>query len=420
MEQANIIWSFLVAALLGFLIGLERERKRETSGSIFAGIRTFPLMALFGAVSGQLAQLTNILVVGVSLAVFGALLIPAYWRASSGAKIGGTSEIAALVTFGLGVVAGLNYFVAALAGAVIATALLSLKEELHTFAGALNRADLFAVVQFAAVSLVILPLVPNASYGPWGVWNPNRIWLLVVLISGISFVGYVTAKLIGARRGIGLSGLVGGLASSTAVTLSFTERSKANPVLSMILAVGVLAASAVMIPRLLVILAVVQPNLVIPVLLPFGTLWLVTTIGALIIYRRSQRQSVEGAELNNPFELKSALQFALLFALILLLAKAAEELLGERGVYGVSALGGLAQMDAITLALAGQVKNGLDVAVAAKGLALAAASNSLFKAGLALTLGSRIFGQAILLTMLVAAVAAVATAWFLPVLSFTF
>lgn len=414
MDPAGVIWSFLVATLLGFLIGLERERKRERLGSIFAGVRTFTLFALYGAVIGQLAQLTSLLLAVVGLLALGLLILIGYWRSSAGEKIGGTSEVAALVTFGLGLLAGYDQLVVALAGAVLTTAVLSLKEELHTLAGAITRADLYAVVQFAAVSLVILPIVPDENLGPWGVWNPRTIWLLVVLISGISFVGYVAAKVIGAKRGIGLSGLLGGMASSTAVTLSFSERSKANPGLSLVLAVGVLGASAVTVPRLLILLSIVQPNLVVPLLLPFAALFIVTTVGGALVYQLSRRQSVAGAQLNNPFELKTALTFALLFAIILFAARAAQEFFGAGGLYVASAIAGLTQLDAITLTLGQEVGKGLDVAVAVRALSIAIAGNNLFKAGLALTLGSRAFGQAVLVTLVLAGAACVAAAWLLP------
>jgi uncharacterized membrane protein (DUF4010 family) len=411
---AAVIWSLLVATLLGFLIGLERERKREIQGSIFAGIRTFPLIALFGAVVGQLMEVAGpFLLVGAFLAL-AVLVALAYWRETAGEKVGGTTEVAVLVAFGLGVMAGLGQAVPALAGAVIATGVLSLKQELRHLSVAATRQDLFAVVQFAAVSLVVLPLVPDEPFGPWGVWNPRTIWLLVVLISGVSFVGYILTKAIGARRGIGLSGLLGGVASSTAVTLSFSENSRRRPELSSVYAVGVLAATAVMAPRLVAILGLVQPRLIVPSLLPLAAIFLVAVIGAVLALRRSARSEAAEARISNPFELKTALQFALLFAVVLLVARAAQEYFGAAGVYLASVLAGITQLDAIAVSLAIQVGDGLDTTIAARGLALAVAANSLFKAGLALTLGAPIFGKSVLLTLLLAAAAGVAVAFLVP------
>ncbi len=414
MDSKQVILSFLVAVLLGFLIGLERERKRETQGSIFAGIRTFPLIALFGAVVGTLTQVVSPWVLVASFLPLAVLIAMAYWRETVGEKIGGTTQVAVLVAYGLGVLAGYGQFIPALAGAVITTGMLSMRTELRRLAGAVSREDLYAVVQFAVVSLVVLPLVPNETFGPWGVWNPRTIWLLVVLISGLSFVGYVASKLIGATRGIGWSGLLGGLASSTAVTMSFSERSKKQPTLAIVYAIGVLAASAVMVPRLWVLLGVLQPRLIVPTLIPLGVLFVITTVGGLTALRKRNRDRLEGVKVTNPFELRTALQFAVLFSIILLAAKAAQVYLGEQGLYLASALAGVTQLDAITLTLAHQVGTGLDVHVAARGLAIAAATNSLFKAGIALTIGSRPFGRSVLVTLLLAAVGCIAAAWLIP------
>ncbi len=414
MDSKQVILSFLVAVLLGFLIGLERERKRESQGSIFAGIRTFPLIALFGAVVGVLTQAVSSWVLVASFLPMAVLIALAYWRETVGTKVGGTTQVAVLVAYGLGVLAGYGEFVPALAGSVITTGMLSMRTELRQLAGALSREDLYAVVQFAVVSLVILPLVPNETFGPWGVWNPRTIWLLVVLISGLSFVGYVASKLIGATRGIGWSGLLGGLASSTAVTMSFSERSKKQPALAIVYAIGVLAASAVMVPRLWVLLGVLQPKIIPPTLISLGVLFVITTLGGLTALRERNREHLEGAKVNNPFELRTALQFAVLFAAILLAAKAAQVYLGAGGLYLASALAGVTQLDAITLTLAHQVGTGLDVHVAARSLAIAAATNSLFKAGLALTIGTRRFGRSVLTTLLLAAVGCIAAAWLLP------
>ena len=411
MENAAAIWSLLVATLSGLLIGLERERKRETRGSIFAGIRTFPLIALLGAVCGQLSPEVGSIVVALGLAVLGVLLGLAYWRTSAGEKVGGTSEIAALVTFGLGVLAGLGHLTVAIAGAVIVTGVLSLRDELHQLSQAVSREDLFATVQFAAVSLLILPLVPSRPLGPWGVWNPHTIWLQVVLISSISFIGYLAAKLVGTARSIGLGGILGGLVSSTAVTLSYSRRSRSNPALGQLLAAGVLLASAVMVVRILVLLSVVAPALVVPALAPLATLFGVSLVGCAFVYRTSQKQPVGELTMKNPFELKTALQFALIFAVILLLARAAEVYLGAGGVYLASVLAGFARPDAMALTLGQQAQGGLEAAVAVRGLTLAVVSNTLFKAGLALSFGHKGFGRVVVITLLLAALAALAVAW---------
>ena len=416
MNTSGIISSFLIAALLGLLIGLERERKREQRGSLFAGITTFPLIALFGALSSELTTLfDSVLILIIAFIPIAIITALAYWRESSGDKVSGTSHFAVLVTFVLGVLAGHGEHVPALAGAVIVTGILSIRDELRVMVGGLTREDMYAVVQFAAVSLVVLPLVPNEAFGPWQVWNPRSIWLLVVLISGVSFVGYLLSKVISAERGIGFSGIIGGIASSTAVTLSFSERSKSNAPLAMMFASGVLVATAVSMMRLLVLIGVVEKQLLVTVLPAIVVYCLITAVGGWLIFRSNQSASVEGAKLSNPFELRTALKFAVLFALILLISRAAQEFFGDSGVFLASSLAGVTQLDAITLALSKQVGQGLDPATAAKGLSIALMTNSLFKSSLAISLGNRRYARSITIVLVIAGVCALVVAWFFPV-----
>lgn len=414
LTTPNVIVTFLVAVSLGFFIGLERERKRVPDISIFAGVRTFPLISLFGAVVGVLALLTSPWVLVGSFLPVGLLIGLVYWRESAQGWLGGTTEFAVLVAFALGALAGYGLWVAALAGAVLTTGILSLRDELRRFAGAVSQADLFAVVQFAVVSAVILPLVPDQQFGPWGVWNPRSIWLLVVLISGLSFIGYIAAKLVGAGRGLLLSGLLGGVASSTAVMLGFSERSKREPSAARIFAGGALAASVVTVPRLLVLLVVLEPTLALPALLPLGAAFLVTVLGTVVVYTRNRRKDQAAITVSNPFELRVALQFAALFALVLLLVRASQEYLGAGGFYLVNFLAGITQLDAITLTLAGEVGSGLSPVTATRGLAFALAANNLFKTVLAVTIGGRAFATTVAGTLLAAAVAALAVAFLVP------
>jgi uncharacterized membrane protein (DUF4010 family) len=404
------IWSMVVAVLLGALVGLERERKRERVSTLFAGVRTFTLIALLGGIAGILADPLGVAPLLLAFGALSALVSLGYWRESAGDKLGATTGVAALVTFGLGVLAGLDAYVPALAGAVLVTGVLSLREELHGLAGGLTRDDLLAVVRFAAVSLVVLPLVPDEPMGPWDVWNPRTIWLLVVLISGVSFAGYVAIKWVGAKRGIGLSGLLGGLASSTATTLAMAERTRDAPTLAPTFAVGALAASAVAAPRLLVLVGVVRPSLLPYLLAPIGAAFAVLTVIGLWVARR-QVDAGRDIALTNPFELRPALQFAALFAVIALLVRAAQEWSGTSGVLVASALAGITQLDAIALSLADQARGGLDPVLAGRALGFAFAANALFKALLAWTVGGAGLGRRVLPALLVAAVVAASAGW---------
>ena len=416
--SVSAIWSLLVAALLGFLIGLERERKREMQGSIFAGIRTFPIIAIFGAIIGLLTNDhgTAVLITGlVAITVMAAL---AYWRESSGEKIGGTTGFAVLVTFGLGAFAALNLVGAALAGAIIVTGLLSMRKELRDLSNTVTRQDLFAVVQFAAVSLIVLPLVPDESCGPWGVWNPRSIWLQVVLISGISFLGYVAMKLAGPQRGSVLSGVLGGFASSTAVMLTFSRRSAENPQLSGTFSFAALAASTTSVIRIYVIIALIEPALANAAIMPLAAIMLTCAIGGLAGQLRRREAHSEDVQISNPFELRTALEFALIYAAILLATKAAGEWLGTGGIYMASFLGGIIRPDAIALSLTGTAFESLDLTVAVRALTLAIAVNCVFKATVGSTLGSRQFRRSVVATLVIAALAGIAVAWLLPPLQF--
>jgi uncharacterized membrane protein (DUF4010 family) len=404
------IWSLLVATLLGLMIGLERERKRERASTLFAGVRTFTLIALLGALSGTLLDPIGVAPLLLTLAALTTLVALGYWRESAGERVGATTEVAALLTFGLGVLAGLGDHVPALAGAVIVTAVLSLRQELHDLAGDLTRDDLLAVVRFAVVSLVVLPLLPDQPFGPWGVWNPRTIWWLVVLISGVSFLGYLAIKLVGPRRGIPLSGVLGGLTSSTAVTLAFAQRSREAAPLLPILAVGTIAASAVAGPRLLLVLGVVAPSFLVAAAVPIVAATAVLGLALAIADWRSDEAEAD-MTIRNPFELRSALVFAGLFALIVLVVQAARETLGESGVLLAATLAGLTDLDAISLSLAEQSGSGLSQLVASRGLALAVAANALFKGAMSWSIGGTRMGRRVLPWLLASGAAAIAAAW---------
>ena len=404
------IWSMLVATLLGVLIGLDRERKRTRQETLFAGVRTFALVALLGSTSGLLIEPAGVWPTIVSFAGLSLLIGLGYWRESAGAKLGATTQVAALVTFVLGVLAGIGVYVPALAGAVLVTGVLSLREELHGLAGGLTRDDLFAVVRFAAVSLIVLPLVPDEALGPWGVWNPRTIWLLVVLISGVSFVGYVAMKWIGTKRGVGLAGLLGGLASSTATTWALAERSRDAPGLAPTFAVGTLAASAVAAPRLLVLIGVVRPSMIVVSAVPLAAAFVVLTLLGTWQARR-QGDASSAVDVRNPFELRPALAFAAFYAIIALVLRAAQEWLGTSGILLASTLAGVTQLDAITLSLADQVRGGLDPVLAGQALGLAFAANSVFKAALGWAVGGAALGRRVLPALLLAGGAAAAAGW---------
>jgi uncharacterized membrane protein (DUF4010 family) len=321
--------------------------------------------------------------------------------------VGVTGVMASLLTFAFGAMATLGYGELAAAGAVVTTILLGIKPTLHRWVRALEEKELLAVLKLLLISLVILPLLPNQGYGPWEALNPYRIWWMVVLIAGISFVGYFATKLIGARRGLMATGLFGGLASSTAVTVNFSRLARAGKGSEDILSAGILLAGATMFPRVLIVTSVFNWTLATALLWPLVAMTIVNYLGAGVFWYRSGRSTSQdsGARLKNPFELKPALLFAGLLAAIMLLSRALSEFFGDTGIYLLAAASGIADVDAITLSLADMTENTLAVPVAALAVLLAAFVNASVKAGLSLGIGGLSVGSRVaVVTVLVVGV----------------
>lgn len=394
-EYADLFYRFGVALLLGMLIGIEREHSRTHLGNkMFAGVRTFALISLVGCMGAFIGDRMNssVFLVAVVLVV-GAWIALAYITIAKLGQVGITTEVSALVALLAGVLCYLDYVVLASAVAVTATLLLSLKPALHSFATALSREDVYATLKFAVISIIVLPLLPNQSFGPppFDVLNPNRIWLMVVFISGISFAGYVLMKVVSADKGIGLTGLLGGLVSSTAVTLSLSRRSKTQAVFVRSFALAVTAAWTIMFPRVLIQVGVVNPGLLMVVAIPLllQTALLLLYLGYL--FRTRSENKEEQVEVENPFELKPAFAFGLLYAVILLVARAGEIYFGNTGIYISSLLAGIADVNAITLTMAelSLSPEGLAPTVAAQAIMLAIMSNTVVKTILVFSTGSR-------------------------------
>ena len=411
-DPVAILGRFGAALALGLLIGTQREfqHRREENGasSPYAGIRTFPLLALMGGLGAVLsAAFGSPWILAAVLLAGGAFAVAAYRAGVARGDTGLTTEVAVFVTALLGALCLTADLGVVVAVGVAVAILLELKPESRRFVRALKEDELEAALKFAAVSALILPVLPDETYGPppFDVVSPFKVWLMVVFISGISFLGYVLTKVVGATRGVGLTGLVGGLASSTATTLSFAERSKAKAALSGALAMGVFAAWAVMFARVLVEAGVVNPALL-------GAVWPAITAGgvaglayAAFLWVRNRKAEEEGeadpeeeAAFTNPFELKSALAFGALYAVILVGSKAAEMYLGTTGLYASAIASGLADVDAVTLSMAELSRPGGSVGLdtAATAVTLAAASNTVVKGGIVVATGSAAMRKAII------------------------
>ncbi|MDR7554571.1 MAG: DUF4010 domain-containing protein [Armatimonadota bacterium] len=389
-----VLLRLVVAAALGGLIGIERERAEGTGSPQFAGVRTFPLFSVLGAVvalaSGQIGS-----AVIAGFAAVAALVVVSYLR-SSRRDIGTTTETAALATYWVGVLAGAGALLLAAVLGIGMTVLLASKERLEAFPRGLSRDEVQAALVLAVIAAVVLPLLPDARYGPWGVWNPRHLWGMVVLVCGLSFVAFVGMRIWGEARGLYASGLLGGLVSSTAVTVSLATRSREEPVRAVPLAAAAGLASLVMLVRVGVLAAVAGPA-VLPLLLPFLGAALAAggaVVGALARRPAPARAGAPG--LGSPFRLSHAMRFAALYALVLLAVEAAARYTGAWGVAAAALLAGLTDVDAITLALASAAGGDLRSDLAARAIALAVLSNTVAKAAYAAWLGSPAFRRAIL------------------------
>src|SRR5205823_4094404 len=298
------------------------------------------------------------------------------------------TESAALATYWVGAMAGAGALVLAAAVGITIAVLLASKERLEAFPRAMTREELRATLTLAVLAAVILPLLPDRSYGPWGVWNPRKIWLVVVFVCALSFLAFLAVRFWGAKKGVYLTGLLGGLASSTAVTVSFASQSRDTERGGMPLAIGAGLACVLMLFRIAVLAGIGGPA-VLPRLWPFLAAAAAGAIVAIVLLaRRARSANAQESGLHNPFQLKEAIRFGFIFALVLLAVEAARRYLGSWGIFVAAILAGFVDVDAITLSLSGMSARGMPVETAAGGIAVAALANTAAKAGYAAWRGS--------------------------------
>ncbi len=400
--ELELFTRFGIALFIGFLIGLEREyAAKDRDRTLMAGVRTHSLLGITGAVAALVGQQINSEwgFIAVTL-VTGSLIIVGYGVEAAHGERGLTSEVAALLSYFSGALCYWNQIPLAVALGVTTMGLLSLKPEMHTFAHRLTREDVYATLKFAVISAIVLPVLPNQAIGPapWDALNPYAIWRMAVLISGLSFIGYALMKVIKSEQAISLTGLLGGLVSSTAVTLSFTQRSREREELSRAFAMGVFLAWTVMFARVLVIVGLLYAPLLKELWPPLGAGMGFGLLYSFYLYQMQRRaETTQEIALSNPFKLGPAFQFALIYAVILLIARSAQLYVGAAGLYLSSALAGLTTVDAITLSLTELVRAGhLAPEIAAQGIILAALVNTLLKGGLVWTSGSPALRKALL------------------------
>jgi len=399
---------FVIALLIGALIGIEREKTQRQSGQESAtGIRTFILIAQAGAIAAWLSREASQPLVFVAIGVVSAALVLAGYRAHVNkvpGAFGLTTEFAAVVTYLLGGVALFGYPRLAVGLAIVTSTVLAFRNILHGVVERIGWADIFAALKLLIVIFIVLPVVPREPVDPWGVLNPYTMTWLVIMIAGLSLLGYVIARWLGPGRGAVVTGLAGGLVSSTAVTLSLSRRSAdtRDAAAGAAFAGGILLAWAVMFVRVIVEAFVVNSALARHLVVPMGVMALFATAGAILSLRAGGRVNGTGKSLvlKNPFSLSFAVKFALLFAAVTVVANRAQELVSERAVYAVAAIAGLTDVDAITLSMAREVDHA-SPSTAITAITIAVLANTLVKTGLVWWLGSRALLARILPTALV-------------------
>ena len=397
--ESRQLEALALATAIGLLMGLERERRPNA----LAGVRTFGLTGLLGAIAALLGeQLATPAFLIAGFALVALMIIAANFRNPEPDDPGTTSVIALLVCYALGAMVWLGHGRLAVMAAVGTTMLLYFKSELRGVASRLTAQDWRSVLQFSVLSLIVLPILPNRGFGPYEAINPHQVWLMVVLISGISLAGYMALRLVGARYGAPLLGLLGGLVSSTATTMVFARHARENPALSATASLVILLANLIMVVRILAIAGALSAP-VVP-LLAAGCVPAML-IGAIVLARDWRQLAGKGAlpvpETGNPAELHTAMGFGLIYATVLLCAAWLSDVAGQGGLYLLALASGMTDVDAITLStlrLHGVGK--VETSAAAIAIQLAMLANLTFKAGLAFTLGGPALGRRVLAGML--------------------
>jgi uncharacterized membrane protein (DUF4010 family) len=394
----QIAWHGAMVLLMGLLIGIEREHSVGEEEPLFAGVRTFPIIGLIGYLCGLLTQAGFTWVLPVALAGTCAIVVTFYAARVGGPHKGATTEFVGILAFILGALTALGFLIPAATFAVVTTLLLSFKALLHHFAEKIQKEELYAILKFGIVSVIVLPLLPNRTYGPFNVLNPRLIWSMVVLISAVSMIGYLLMHWLGARQGVAVTGLVGGFASSTALTFDLAHRAReAGEGLAKCFALGIVIASTVMFPRQLLLSFVLDPRLAYALILPMA-LPVVAGAGAgVFLWKQKGAEQEAVLEVKNPMELGSAIKFGLFFAVVLFVSRVAYQYYGASGMDVAGALAGLADVDAFTISAAGLAQQGvLGHGTAGGSILLAGAMNTLVKGGIAAVLGGPALRRVIL------------------------
>jgi len=379
-----------IALAVGLTIGLERGWKERDApeGSRVAGWRTFGLVGLAGGLLADLAGASPV-AFALALATVAAVIVAAEWRHPPNGDRSATTTIAIIVTFALGGLAGAGHQVEAAAGAVVTAIVLSAKSVLHDWLKRMDEREFRALLQFLLIAVVVLPLLPNEGYGPGGALNPRRIWTFVVILAGLSFAGYAAMRIWGERAGTLLTAALGGVVASTAVTIDFSRRAGRGLSTPRLLAAGIVIASGVSFVRTAVLVGIFEIRLLPAVIGPLAAMSALSAFLTWLLWRRAPHQTAEAPvrNLGNPLELGAAIRLGLVLAVILALFEWLRGQVGTTGLAALSALSGLADIDATTISLCRLVGEGMEVGPASLMLLAGLAANAILKLAVAAVVG---------------------------------
>lgn len=413
MSEQELLTRLAVALAIGLLVGLERgwHTRDEDEQKRAAGLRTFALSGLLGGVSAAVGAATNPLVIGFAFLGFVAAFTAFHLlEARLEHNVGATSVVAGMLTFMLGAYAGIGELRVAVACGVAMTVLLALREQLHGWVERLRWEEIRAVLTLLAMTFLLLPVLPNRTIDPWSVLNPAEIWIMAIVIAAISFGGYIAVRVLGERLGILAASIAGGLASSTATTLTLARLARAEPAAWRLLAGGILAAGVVMVARVVVVAAALNRDLVEPLLIPLATAAGTLAAGSAFLFLIGAKDTRTDLAISNPLEIGTALKLAAFIALVLVGTGIARETAGDAGVVLLAALSGIADVDAVTISMARLSGGELSIGTASEAIAIALTVNTLAKAVMATSAGGLRLGMTVT-AISVAAVSAGALAW---------
>lgn len=407
MDQEETLRRLAVALAIGLLIGLERgwRTRDESDHQRTAGLRTFALAGLLGGICGLVSVVSSPIVLAAGLLAFtGVLGTFSYLEATSEQNFSVTGVVAGILTFMLGAYATIGNETVAVASAVAMAILLALREPLHSWVQRVTWPEIRSVLVLLAMSFLLLPILPNRPIDPWQIINPAEIWLLAILIATVSFAGYIAVHVFGDQKGIAVAAVAGGLASSTATTLSFARLAREHEQSRSLLAGGILMSGVTMLLRILVLVGVLKQELLGAIFWPILAAVIVTLIGASILLWSASGAVADPPQLQikNPFELATVFQLAALIALILLVAKALAGLAGTTGLFLLAAASGIADVDALTLSMTRLAGVQVVVGDAGTAILIAASVNTASKAGLAAFVGGRRLGSVVGIVSMVA------------------